>query len=149
MLVLSYKCMRASNSDATRVAKTIQNLKVFRYVTYFAIAIIIFLFLILGIPWLSDSYYRNSGGGGVMAFFYITPILLLDVIMTLYFIIVSIAAVASRKKIGIGSETIKRQYQYCFVVLGIMIILSLCSIIMVTNSFWFLGFWRVVTSPTN
>ena len=44
MLVLSYKCMRASNNDATRVAKTIQNLKVFRYVTYFAIAIIIFLY---------------------------------------------------------------------------------------------------------
>ena len=115
------------NGDAIIIKRIERNLKVFRGIAYFAIAVILLLFLTMGISWMSNrEHYENGGAGTVIAMFYIAPILLMDIIIVIYFGIIS--TTVKKRMIDTNYEFIKQQYRQCSIVFGIVMILSFCSI---------------------
>ena len=115
------------NGDAIIIKRIERNLKVFRGIAYFAIAVILLLFLTMGISWMSNrEHYESGGAGTVIAMFYIAPILLMDIIIVIYFGIIS--TTVKKRMIDTNYEFIKQQYRQCSIVFGIVMILSFCSI---------------------
>lgn len=98
--------------------------KIFRGVMYFNMVVIVLLFVILGIGWVSDRNYYSHGGGDVMALLYVGPIVILNMLALLYFIVISLLTIRR-------GQVALIQYKKCAAIYGAQLLLSIIAIIII------------------
>ena len=111
---------------ANRMRKALVFIKVFTVTSYIALAIIVFLFLVLGVPWIMDyGHYNNGGAGTVLALLYIAPLIIVGLLILTIFIVISVI-VSTYKKYA--PATIMKKYKPCVVLFAIVILALIIAI---------------------
>ena len=86
----------------------IKSSKIFNWLIYSTLICEVFLFLVLGIQFITERAKSAGGGGDVIALLYTGPMIIINLIIIPFFLILSINRMANK---SINHSLLKKMYQ--------------------------------------